>query len=94
MPRFAAIDVGSNASRLLVVDATTPDAVTVVEAMRIPVRMGKGVFVTGRLDDGAIRDCVKAMKMFADTMAKLEVLEYRAVVTASARDAENSATSR
>jgi len=91
MPRFAAIDVGSNASRLLVVDATTPDAVTIIEAMRIPVRMGKGVFVTGRLDEGAIHDCVKAMKTFADTMAKLEVLEYRAVVTASARDAENSA---
>jgi exopolyphosphatase/guanosine-5'-triphosphate,3'-diphosphate pyrophosphatase len=90
MPRFAAIDVGSNASRLLVVESEGPNLVTPIAELRVPVRMGTSVFLTGRLDEGAIRDCVKAMKVFAAKMKELAVVEYRAVVTASARDAENS----
>ncbi len=91
MPRFAAIDVGSNASRLLVIDAVKPGAYTVIAEHREPVRMGKGVFVTGRLDEGSIKHCVRAMKDFAAKMKSLDVASYRAVVTASARDAENAA---
>lgn len=91
MPRFAAIDVGSNASRLLVVDVPKPGVTTVVHEQREPVRMGKGVFVTGRLDEGSIKHCVRAMKSFATKMKQLGVVAYRAVVTASARDAENAA---
>jgi exopolyphosphatase/guanosine-5'-triphosphate,3'-diphosphate pyrophosphatase len=90
VPRFAAIDVGSNASRLLVIEATKPGAFAPVAELREPVRMGKGVFITGRLDEGSIKGCVRAMKTFAAKMKSLDVVAYRAVVTASARDAENA----
>ena len=90
MPRFAAIDVGSNASRLLVVEADSPASVRVILSRREPVRMGHGVFLTGKLDPHAIDACVDAMASFAEAMDELEVDEHRAVVTASARDAENS----
>lgn len=91
VPRFAAIDVGSNASRLLVVEAESPALVRVVLSRREPVRLGHGVFLTGRLDPAAIDHCVDVMASFAEEMHELDVDEHRAVVTASARDAENSA---
>ena len=90
MPKFAAIDVGSNASRLIVVESTSPDDVRVLFQDRRPVRMGHSVFVTGKLDAGAISECVEAMRVFAQKIEELEVDQYRAVVTASARDADNS----
>jgi exopolyphosphatase/guanosine-5'-triphosphate,3'-diphosphate pyrophosphatase len=90
MPKFAAIDVGSNASRLVVAEATTPDDVRILHQDRRPVRMGHRVFVTGKLDPGAIDECVEAMRGFAQKLEELEVEHYRAVVTASARDADNA----
>jgi exopolyphosphatase/guanosine-5'-triphosphate,3'-diphosphate pyrophosphatase len=90
MPKFAAIDVGSNASRLIVVEATSTDDVRVLFQDRRPVRMGHSVFVTGKLDAGAIAECVEAMRVFGQKIEELEVDQYRAVVTASARDADNS----
>ena len=91
MPKFAAIDVGSNASRLVVAEATTADDLRILHQDRRPVRMGHSVFVTGKLDPGSIDECVEAMRAFAAKIEELEVDHYRAVVTASARDADNSA---
>jgi len=90
MTKFAAIDVGSNASRLIVAEATSPDDVRVLFQDRRPVRMGHGVFVTGKLDAGSIDECVEAMRAFSQKLEELEVEQYRAVVTASARDADNA----
>jgi exopolyphosphatase/guanosine-5'-triphosphate,3'-diphosphate pyrophosphatase len=90
MPKFAAIDVGSNASRLLVVESDAPEGVRVLFQDRRPVRMGHSVFVTGKLDAGAIAECVEAMRAFAAKIEELGVEQHRAVVTASARDADNS----
>ncbi len=90
MPRLAAIDLGSNASRLLVVEARSATEVVPIHQLRIPVRLGHGVFVTGRLDDAAIDQASAALATFARVMEQHEVQAYRAVVTASARDAENA----
>ncbi|MBK8172095.1 MAG: Ppx/GppA family phosphatase [Sandaracinaceae bacterium] len=90
MPRFASIDVGSNASRLRIVEALGPDDVREIKSLRIPVRLGHGVFLTGKLDHSSVEKCVEAMRRFADEMEDAEVERYRAVVTASAREASNS----
>lgn len=90
MPRFASIDVGSNASRLLIVQAKQPDRVQRFRSMRVPVRLGHAVFQTGRLDLGTIDRCVMAMRKFKAAMEDANVESYRAVVTASARSAKNA----
>lgn len=90
MPRFAAIDSGSNASRLLIVSANDPANVKPFRTLRIPVRLGHGVFQTGRLDPEAIDHCVAAMREFGEAMEEAGVTAYRAVVTASARGASNA----
>ena len=87
MPRFAAIDVGSNASRLLIAQAKEPTRVRPFRSMRVPVRLGHSVFQTGRLDLATIDQCVEAMRSFAEAMEDARVDDYRAVVTASARSA-------
>lgn len=102
MPRFAAIDVGSNASRLRIVavkeigassgsvdpEHPTPGWKTLVSE-RVPARLGHSVFQTGRLAPEMVDLEVETMRRFADLMEDHEVDSYRAVVTASARDAEN-----
>ncbi len=90
MARFAAIDVGSNASRLLIVQAKEPGRVRPFRTMRVPVRLGHSVFQTGRLDLGTIDQCVEAMRAFKAAMEDANVDDYRAVVTASARSAKNA----
>lgn len=89
MPRFAAIDVGSNASRLLIVQAKEPHRQRPFRSLRIPVRLGHGVFQTGELDPVTLDECVQAMRTFAEAMEDARVDDYRAVVTASARSATN-----
>jgi len=88
--RFAAIDVGSNASRLHIVEANEPGHLSPYRALRIPVRLGHSVFQTGRLDAETLEASVAAMRRFAATMEEARVERYRAVVTASARSAENA----
>ncbi len=90
MPSFASIDVGSNASRLLVAEADDASSMRVVHGARAPVRLGHGVFLTGRLEPKAIDQCIEALKSFRAELASREIAALRAVVTASARDAVNS----
>lgn len=92
MPIFASIDVGSNASRLLVVEADDPTSVRKVMSIRRPVRLGHGVFLTGQLDPLMVDQCVAALVEFKREIATLDLVGLRAVVTASARDAVNSDT--
>lgn len=91
MTKFAAIDVGSNASRLLIVQAKEPTRVSVFRSLRRPVRMGHEVFQTGRLDPDTIELSVRTLREFAEAMESADVERYQAVVTASARSARNGA---
>jgi exopolyphosphatase/guanosine-5'-triphosphate,3'-diphosphate pyrophosphatase len=90
MPAFASIDVGSNASRLLIAEADEPSGIRYVDGMRVPVRLGHAVFLTGRLDAQAIEQCIEALRQFRAHLEARPVSALRAVVTASARDAVNA----
>lgn len=90
MPSFASIDLGSNAARLLIVDAEDATSVRKRTSFRRALRLGHRVFLTGRLDPAAIDKCVAALKEFKQEIASRELAGVRAVVTASARDAVNS----
>ena len=91
MPSFASIDIGSNASRLLVVDADDAETVRKQVSLRRPVRLGHRVFLTGQLDPAKIDQCIEALREFKQELATRDLAAVRAVVTASARDAVNSA---
>ncbi|MBL8603548.1 MAG: Ppx/GppA family phosphatase [Myxococcales bacterium] len=90
MPRFAAIDVGSNAMRLRVVEASGPEQVREVAAERAAVRLGHDVFLTGRLAPAALVEAVDALRMFREVMREAGVEAYRAVATSAVREAQNA----
>lgn len=90
MPRFGAIDVGSNAMRLRVVEAHSPEQVREVASERAPVRLGHDVFLTGRLAPAALAEAVDALRSFKEVMRAHNVEGYRAVATSAVREAHNA----
>jgi exopolyphosphatase/guanosine-5'-triphosphate,3'-diphosphate pyrophosphatase len=87
--RVAAIDVGSNAIRFVVGEFVDPGTWTELDVHRVPVRLGHGVFLTGRLDPDAMRAAVEAMSFFRRSIDTLGVPRYRAVATSAVRESRN-----
>ena len=83
-PVVAAIDCGTNSTRLLVSDGTT----TLVRLMRI-TRLGQGVDATGRLAPEAIERTVVVLREYRAVMDDHGVARVRITATSAARDATN-----
>jgi exopolyphosphatase/guanosine-5'-triphosphate,3'-diphosphate pyrophosphatase len=98
MARLAAIDIGSNAIRLRVVEVDAPvmgpdgprfSAFRDVLVDRVPVRLGHDVFTKGRLETGVIGAACDALRRFRAAMDGAKVDRYRAVATSAARESSN-----
>jgi exopolyphosphatase/guanosine-5'-triphosphate,3'-diphosphate pyrophosphatase len=87
--RVAAVDIGTNSTRLLVAE---PDAggglVTVERLMRI-TRLGQGVDAAGRLDAAAVDRTIAVLEQYRDVIDRLDARAVRATATSAARDASN-----
>jgi len=86
-PAIAAIDCGTNSTRLLVADA---EGRPLERLMRI-TRLGQGVDATGRLAPEAIDRCIAVLEEFRGVMDGLGVGRGRLAATSAARDAANGA---
>ena len=94
MVNYAAIDVGSNAVRLLIKgvdkEAMTPDEKFSKELLlRVPLRLGFDVFTLGALSDAKAVKLKRLMKAFKQLMKIYDVVDYRACATSAMRDAKN-----
>lgn len=89
--RAAAIDVGSNAMRLLVGEFTGPEAWVPLVQQRVPVRLGASVFSPdgGTIGDDLLDAAVAALISFRQRMDELGVVVYRAAATSATREASN-----
>ena len=81
----AAIDCGTNSTRLLIADGRGR---TVERQMRI-TRLGEGVDAQGRLSEEAIERSISVLRDFRETMQRLAVSAGRLVATSAVRDAVN-----
>ncbi len=81
----AAIDCGTNSTRLFIVDAKGRP---LERQMRI-TRLGQGVDATGMLSDDAIERCLSVLSEYREVMDGLSVVRSRLVATSAARDASN-----
>lgn len=91
---FAAIDIGSNAMRLLFCRAYEVNGkphFSKEELIRLPIRLGEDVFLNGKISDKKIEKLVTAMRGFHEIIKVYEVDAFRAVATSAMRDASNSA---
>jgi len=91
--QFAAIDIGSNAVRLLiksVVPGDSAEAFTKVLMVRVPLRLGQESFVSGKISDEKAKQLLRLMKAFKQLIKIYDITDYRACATAAMRDAKNS----
>ena len=88
LTRVAAIDVGTNSSRLLVADVAG-GRVTPIERRSRVTRLGRGVDLSGRLSAEAIEDVCAAIGEYIELIRELGVERVDAIATSAVRDAEN-----
>jgi exopolyphosphatase / guanosine-5'-triphosphate,3'-diphosphate pyrophosphatase len=87
MPRFAAIDIGSNSVRMEVAEISTKIRILVSE--RQVTRLGASVFRTGRVSPEAIDFLCATLSQMAMIYKRFEIHGIRAVATSAVRDASN-----
>jgi len=90
--RVAALDLGTNSTRLLVADVDgsgrSATVTTLDRRMRI-TRLGQGVDAERRLHPDAIERTVAAVREYRGAIDQLGALRVRAAATSAARDAAN-----
>ena len=90
--RFAAVDIGSNAVRLLFCQVRlekTGLVVKKISLVRLPIRLGEDVFVKGSITEENISKLSKALQSFKLLSDVYEVESYRVCATSAMRDAKN-----
>jgi len=92
--RLAAIDIGSNAARLLITDVIAgPQGVNEfikVVLVRVPLRLGFDVFDKGEISAGKVEKIIKTIKSYKLLLDVYEVKHLKACATSAMRDAANS----
>ena len=90
--RVAAVDIGTNSTRLLVADVDGADAPLRTLDRRMTItRLGQGVDATHRLAPEAIERTVTVLREYRDVIDKLGAQRVRAAATSASRDASNRA---
>ncbi len=91
--RIAAIDIGSNAARLLINEVSEPKKgkpqFTKLNLLRIPLRLGMDVFTKGEIGPERVQMILDSMGVFGNLMKIYKVEHYRACATSAMRDAKN-----
>ena len=91
--KFAAIDIGSNAIRILISNVIQTQDKSVYfqknALVRVPIRLGEDSFTMGEISKRNIKRMVKAMKAFKLLMNVHGVSEYLAYGTSALREANN-----
>ena len=90
---MAAIDIGSNAARLLIkeieINTDTSARLRKCLFLRIPLRLGMEVFKNGKITDEKAYQFLHTMKAYKQLMKVYHVKKYRACATSAMRDASN-----
>jgi len=92
--KLAAIDIGSNAARLLISEASPKTNgemdFTKVNLIRVPLRLGFDVFSTGVISDKKAEDLLNTIKAFQLLLEVYNVKYLKACATSAMRDASNA----
>jgi exopolyphosphatase/guanosine-5'-triphosphate,3'-diphosphate pyrophosphatase len=91
--KFAAIDIGSNAMRVLISNVIeTKEGVHFQKnaLVRAPIRLGEDSFTLGEISKKSLKRMINAMKAFKLLMKVHGVSHYQAYATSALREANNS----
>lgn len=84
----AVVDIGSNSVRLVVYDGLRRSPAPIFNE-KILCGLGKGVAITGKLNEAAIARAMLALRRFRTLAKQIGVKEIYALATAAAREASN-----
>lgn len=87
--RFAAIDIGSNAIRMVVAEMGQDQSFQMLKKYRIPIRLGADVFDQNKVSAKNLKSAARAFKKFKEITQKYHVSHIRAVGTSALREAKN-----
>lgn len=91
--RFAGIDIGSNAIRLLIANVIeTPHSLEIAKniLIRIPLRLGEDVFAVGKISNEKTISLINSLNGFKYIMKAYNVIDYKACATSAMREASNN----
>jgi len=92
--KLAAIDIGSNAARLLIAEVVVTEkpipTFNKLNLIRVPLRLGFDVFETGEISKSRIGMLLQTMKSYKHLMNAYGVEHLKACATSAMRDAKNS----
>jgi len=90
--KFGAIDIGSNAVRLLIADVIESGDDLMIKKLsltRVPIRLGASVFEKGYISGSKMKRLAKTMKAFRYLLDVYNVKGFRACATSAMREASN-----
>lgn len=92
--KLAAIDIGSNAARLLISEVTVDEKNNPVfnkmNLIRVPLRLGFEVFETGLISKQKTAMLMQTMKAFKHLLNAYEIKHLKACATSAMREAKNA----
>jgi exopolyphosphatase/guanosine-5'-triphosphate,3'-diphosphate pyrophosphatase len=89
VPRYAAIDIGSNSIRMEAAETQAGQPLKVLASEREVTRLGESVFRNGAVSEEALKATCAVLARMAALYRKLEVVGVRAVATSAIRDTRN-----
>ncbi|MGD9486465.1 MAG: exopolyphosphatase [Calditrichaceae bacterium] len=92
MIKFAAIDIGSNAVRLLfsqVFPEYDPPVFKKISLIRMPLRLGNDAFIDHKISPEKSRKLIQTMQGFRHLIDSYEPVDYMACATSALRESEN-----
>lgn len=93
--RYAAIDIGSNAIRLLIADIKQNGNLVSFKKntlIRVPVRLGDDAFLDKKISAKKIEELLKTMVAFRNLIDVYKVSDYMACATSAMREASNGSS--
>ncbi len=85
--RFATVDVGTNAAKLLIADSEDGGRLRSVAERRHMIRLGEGVDASGRIRPAAMERLIGSLKEFERVAGQFDVDQFIVVGTSASRDA-------
>jgi exopolyphosphatase/guanosine-5'-triphosphate,3'-diphosphate pyrophosphatase len=89
VPRYAAIDIGSNSIRMEAAEVIAGMGTTILASEREVTRLGESVFRSGSISEDAMRSTCAVLARMCTVYRKLDVSGVRAVATSAVRDTRN-----
>ena len=92
--KLAAIDIGSNAARLLISEVTKQQGqepvFNKINLVRVPLRLGFDVFETGEISKPKVKMLMQTLKAYQHLLEAYQIKHVYACATSAMRDAKNS----